>query len=281
MSTPTVGAAAYAGTMNTDLLIGGHGEQADPLAEAQSRDASLAQFFLGDPQAWKGPEFAYAGGAEGLRGDAESAGIALYVHAPYVLNVATTNNRIRIPSRKFLQQQVDAAAAVGARGLIVHGGHVRKDDDATTGFDNWRKAVDQTDAKIPILIENTAGGTNAMARYLDSIARLWDSIGRADGGDRVGFCLDTCHAWAAGLDLTTVVDDIRAVTGRIDLVHANGSRDEFDSGADRHANLASSLIPPEQIVEVVRRAQAPVVCETPGAAAGQADDIAWLRKQLG
>ena len=70
----------------------------------QARGATLAQFFLGDPQAWKGPEFAYAGGAAALKAAAEAAGIALYVHAPYVLNVATTNNRIRIPSRKFLQQ---------------------------------------------------------------------------------------------------------------------------------------------------------------------------------
>ena len=72
----------------------------------------------------------------------EEAGIALYVHAPYVLNVATTNNRIRIPSRKFLQQYLDAAAEVGATGLIVHGGHVLKNDDPAIGFDNWRKCID-------------------------------------------------------------------------------------------------------------------------------------------
>ena len=69
------------------------------------------QFFLGDPQGYKGPEFRYAGGADGLRDDAAAAGIDLYVHAPYIVNVATTNNRIRIPSRKLLQQHVDAAAA--------------------------------------------------------------------------------------------------------------------------------------------------------------------------
>ena len=84
------------------------------------------QFFLGDPQGYKGPEVRYAGGADGLRADAEAAGIGLYVHAPYIVNVATTNNRIRIPSRKLLQQHMDAAAEIGARGLIVHGGHVEQ-----------------------------------------------------------------------------------------------------------------------------------------------------------
>ena len=48
----------------------------------------------------------------------------IYIHAPYVINVATSNNRIRIPSRKLLDQQLDAAASIGAKGLIVHGGHV-------------------------------------------------------------------------------------------------------------------------------------------------------------
>ncbi len=50
----------------TSLTIGGHGDQIDPIAEAKARGANLAQFFLGDPQAWKGPEFAYAGGADGI-----------------------------------------------------------------------------------------------------------------------------------------------------------------------------------------------------------------------
>src|ERR687886_2375338 len=112
----------------TELLAGAHGDQVDPVAEARARDADLAQFFLGDPQAWKGPQVAYAGGAEALRKAAAEAGVRLYVHAPYVLNVATTNNRIRIPSRKFLQQHITAATAIGAKGLIVHGGHVLKAD---------------------------------------------------------------------------------------------------------------------------------------------------------
>ena len=114
----------------TSLRIGGHGDQVDPIAEAAARGATAAQFFLGDPQAWKGPQVAYAGGAEGLRQAASDAGIALYVHAPYVLNVATTNNRIRIPSRKILQQHMDAAASIGAAALIVHGGHVGADDES-------------------------------------------------------------------------------------------------------------------------------------------------------
>ena len=262
------------------ISIGAHVDQTDPIAEAKARETTLVQFFLGDPQGYKGPEVRYAGGAAGLRADAEAAGVDLYVHAPYIVNVATTNNRIRIPSRKLLQQHVDAAAEIGAKGLIVHGGHVNKDDDPATGFDNWRKAVEATDLKLPVLIENTAGGDNAMTRHLDRIAGVWDAISGAEGADRVGFCLDTCHAWASGIDLAEAVEKIQAITGRIDLVHANDSRDAFGSGADRHTNFGSGEIDPDQLAGVVRAAGAPVVCETPGGPDEHRADFAWLRGRL-
>ena len=260
--------------------IGAHVEQTDPIAEAQARNAPLVQFFLGDPQSYKGPVFNYAGGAEGLKADAEAAGIDLYVHAPYPINVATTNNRQRIPGRKLIQQHMDAAASIGAKGLIVHGGHMQGDDDPAIGFDNWRKAIEATDIKVPLLIENTAGGTNAMARYLDRIAGVWEAISKAEGFDMVGFCLDTCHAHAGGIPLDTAVERLLSLTGRIDLVHANDSRDAFDSGADRHANFGNGQLDEHDFAGVVRDAGAPVICETPGGAEGQGADIAWLRERL-
>lgn len=262
------------------LSIGAHVDQTDPIAEAKARGTSLVQFFLGDPQSYKGPVIAYAGGAEGLRADAEAEGIDLYVHAPYLINVATTNNRLRIPSRKLLQSHMDAAASIGAKGLIVHGGHLKDDEDPSIGFDNWRKAVDATDVKIPLLIENTAGGDNAMTRYLERIAGVWDAIAPASQSDLVGFCLDTCHAHAGGNALETIVDDVRAITGRIDLVHANDSRDDFDSGADRHANFGAGRIDPDLLASVVRDAGAPVVCETPGGAGEHVADFDWLRARV-
>ena len=105
-------------------------------------------------------------------------------------------------------------------------------------------------------------------------ARLWDEVG--DFG--AGFCLDTCHAWAGGEDLVGVVERVKAITGRIDLVHLNNSRDEFNSARDRHANLADGTIDPAVLAEVVRTAQAPVILETP--ADGLADDLAYLRETL-
>jgi len=253
-------------------VIGAHIHDPDLLSAAAERQAGAIQFFLADPQGWKAPkEHAQA---QALM----DSGLVRYVHAPYVLNLATANNRIRIPSRKLLGQHAVAAAAIGAAGLIVHGGHVTAKDDPGVGTDNWRKVfarqADDGGFPLPILIENTAGGDHAMARRFDALARLWDAVGQFDPG----FCLDTCHAHAGGEELPGIVDRVLGITGRIDLVHANDSRDGFDSGADRHATFGTGQIDPQLIAEVARQAGCDVIVETP--AEGQAKDIAFLRDQL-
>ena len=252
------------------MLIGAHVDRQDPIAEAKAREADLVQFFLGDPQGWKKPE--PREDATALR----ASGVTLYVHAPYVVNVASTNNKIRIPSRKILADQCAAAAEIGAAAVIVHGGHVGSDDEVEAGYDNWRKTFERLESPVPVLIENTAGGDHAMARRFDRLARLWEAL---DGFD-VGFCLDTCHAHAGGEELVGIVERVLSITGRIDLVHANDSKDPAGCGRDRHENFGAGQIDPDVLVEVVRLAGAPVVCETPGGVEGQASDIAFLRDRL-
>ncbi len=254
--------------------VGARADDSDPLAEALASGADAVQIFLADPQGWKSPRPAPR--AE----EFAASELDIYVHAPYVLNVAPTNNRIRIPSRKLLTAHAQAAAAIGAKGLIVHGGHVLADDDEAIGFDNWHKVfqrqAEEGGFPLPILIENTAGGDKAMARRLEAIEKLWAAVG--DFG--AGFVLDTCHAWAGGIDLGTAVDAVRAITGRIDLVHCNNSRDAADSGRDRHAGLTSGQIETDVLIEVVRAADVPVILETPGGAAERGAEIALLREAL-
>ena len=249
------------------MMIGAHVPDDDPLAEATSVGAECVQLFVGPPQSWKKPP---------PRPDADqlkASPVPVYVHAPYLINVASPNNRVRIPSRKILDQTLEAAALVGAAGVIVHGGHA--EDGVEEGFGRWRTVFDRLESDVPVLIENTAGGTNAMTRHVETIARLWEGL---DGFD-VGFCFDTCHAHAAGEDLADVVDRVLEATGRIDLVHANGSRDKAGSGADRHDNFATGQLAPESILAMVKAAgDVPVICETPWP--GIADDIAYLRGNL-
>lgn len=254
--------------------VGAREDDGDPVAEAAASGADGVQVFLADPQGWKAPKPHPQ--AEAMR----AAGLTVFVHAPYIVNVATTNNRIRIPSRKLLTTHAAAAAETGAAGLIVHGGHVLAKDDPAVGFANWRKVFERQAQEggfpLPVLIENTAGGDRAMARTLEEIGRLWEAVG--DLG--AGFVLDTCHGWAAGLDPATVVDDIKAITGRIDLVHCNNSRDEFGSARDRHASVLDGQIPPEALAAVLRAAGSPAILETPGGPEQRAPEIEFLRARI-
>jgi deoxyribonuclease-4 len=227
------------------------------------------QLFISDPQGWKvpppGPDASVLAASP----------MRKYVHAPYVINLASGNNRIRIPSRKLLADTCRGAAAIGATAVIVHGGHVTADDEEQ-GFLRWRKALEQHESPVPLLLENTAGGNHAIARRLDTVARLWERIGDLE----LGFCLDTCHAHAGGEGLDGIVDRVKAITGRIDLVHANDSKDPAGSGRDRHENLGHGQIGLEAIAAVVEAAGTPVVCETPGGVQEHRADIDALRSRL-
>jgi deoxyribonuclease-4 len=255
------------------MQIGAHIHSDDVLAAARERDADVVQFFLADPQSWKTPP-PLPNAEEILAADVD-----VFIHSPYPVNIASLNNRIRIPSRKTVLQHATGAAAIGAKGLVVHGGHVRQGEDLETGLANWRKMferqADQGGFPVPILIENTAGGDAAMARELDTIAKLWDQVGEFGAG----FCFDTCHAFAAGWDLGKAVAQVKAITGRIDLVHLNNSRDEFGSTRDRHASVVEGegTIDPEVLAAVAAEAGAPIIVETP--ADGQAADIAYIRSK--
>lgn len=249
------------------MIIGAHVPGKAPFEEASFAEAECIQMFLGPPQSWKKPP---------PRADAEelrSSELPVYVHAPYLVNVASPNNRIRIPSRKILAGALERAGEIGAAGFIVHGGHA--EDDVRRGFMRWRKVFEEVSSPVPILIENTAGGENAMTRRVDVLAELWQHLSDFD----VGFCFDTCHAHAAGEDLSDVVARVIEATGRIDLLHANSSRDAPGTGADRHANFGDGVMDPDAILAMVKDAGAPaVICETPWP--HTADDVAWLRARL-
>jgi len=198
------------------VKIGAHVNPQDPLGAAAEREAEAVQIFLANPQSWKAPL---------PRTDADAlkaSDIDIYVHSPYLMNLASPNNRVRIPSRKTLAQTVEAAEAIGALGVIVHGGSVGDDEDVRVGYERWRKALESFDVTVPILVENTAGSGNSVMQNIHNYGPLWEAIGDLN----VGVCLDTCHTWAAGQDMENAVSLINGLTGGVTLVHANDSRDE-------------------------------------------------------
>ena len=253
-------------------LVGAHVSPRNPLAEAAALGADCVQVFLSDPQGWRKPD--ERDDAEELRASA----VPLYVHAPYLINVCSPKNNVRYGSRKILQQTCDAAAAVGAAAVIVHPGHA--EDGIETGFGRWGRTLEMLECEVPLYIENTAGGDNAVARRFDALARLWEAVTEQRGDIEVGFCFDTCHAHAAGEELGDAVERVRAIVGSIDLLHANDSRDPPGTGADRHANLGKGTIGADVLRDMIRAAGGPVVCETPGAEDDMRSDLAFVREAL-
>ena len=254
-------------------IVGAHLSPGKPLEGAASVGADCVQIFLSDPQGWKKPP---------PREDAaelKKSPVPLYVHAPYLINVCSPRNNVRYGSRKILQQTCDAAAEVGAAAVIVHAGHA--DDDVKEGVGRWLRTLEMLTSDVPVYIENTAGGENAVARRFDALARLWEAVSKADSSAEIGFCFDTCHAHAAGEDLSDAVERVIAIVGRIDLLHANDSRDPAGTGADRHANLGKGEIGADVLREMIKAAGPPVVVETPGGAKEMRADIEFVREALG
>ena len=253
-------------------IVGAHIAPERPLEVAEELGADCVQIFLSDPQGWRKPP--PRDDAAELR---ESA-VPVYVHAPYLINVCSPRNNVRYGSRKILQQTCEAAAEVGAAAVIVHGGYA--EDGIAEGVGRWARTLELLESKVPVLIENTAGGTNAVARRFDALDRLWEVVSGSDAGIEVGFCFDTCHAHAAGEDLSDAVERVTAIVGRIDLLHANDSRDPPGTGADRHANLGAGEVGADALREMIHAAGPPVVVETPGSAEELRADLEFVRAAL-
>jgi deoxyribonuclease-4 len=255
--------------------LGAHISRENPLERTAELGGDCCQIFLSDPGSWKKPP--PHPDAEAIR----ASKVDLYVHAPYLINVCSPKPNVRYGSRKILQQTCDAAAEVGAAAVIVHGGHA--EDDISEGPGRWVRSLEMLETEIPVYLENTAGGDNAVARRFDALARLWEALAAADHGIDLGFCFDTCHAHAAGEELSDAVERALAITGGIDLLHANDSRDPPGTGADRHARLGGGKIDPEALrhmIATAARAGAPVIVETPRSTDGLRADLDYVRAAI-
>jgi len=257
MSTPPVGAHIW-------------GE--DPIAEAADVGVEIVQLFISDPQGWKKPP-PREDAAELRRSD-----LGIYVHAPYLINVCSPKTNVRYGSRKILQQTCEGAAEIGAKAVIVHPGHA--EDGLAEGVGRWGRTLEMLESEVPVYLENTAGGDNAVARRFDALAQLWEVVEASDTPVEIGFCFDTCHAHAAGEDLADAVERAIAITGGIDLMHVNDSRDPPGTGADRHANIGKGEIDLDALRHMIRAANAPSVVETPRELEDLKADVEFVREAL-
>ena len=256
------------------------------LAYAEEIGAGALQVFVSNPRGWALSPGDPAKDEE-FRGRCADAGLPVFVHTPYLVNFGS-------PTEATLRKSVDAVAhslargaAIGAQGVVVHAGScvagAHRDDAMLQLREHLLPLLDGDGPSL--LIEPTAGGGQALCSTVQELGPYFEVL---DDHDRLGVCLDTCHAFAAGHDLAapggmkkTLDALVRAVgRGRLRLVHANDSKDPLGSLRDRHESIGAGRIGKDPFVELFRHPatrNVPVVVETPGDATTHRADIDLLR----
>jgi deoxyribonuclease IV len=271
------------------VLFGGHvsgGVKAAPERAAEI-GANALQLFVQSPRAWRFPNHDPAV-LESFPQRARDAGIELWaVHAIYLCNFASPDDVIYEKSVSTLRDTVDAACAIDACGVVFHvGSHLGSGFEA--GLERAAPAVEHVLERCSdntwLLIENSAGTGGTIGRSLEELAALVDRLGRHP---RLGICLDSCHLWASGYDVTdaaqldALLDEFDRLIGldRLRVLHVNDSQTPFGSNRDRHANLGEGLIAEKLSVFLgnPRLQGLPAIVETEGQH-GKGADAEEIRK---
>jgi len=259
------------------------------LSYADSVGAETVQVFVSNPRGWA-PAPGNPAQDEAFRAGCAERGIPAFVHAPYLINLGSPTPATLENSVRAIEHSLTRGRAIGAAGVVVHAGSAVTAGERDVALKRMREhllpVLDAT-AGPRLLIEPTAGGGQALAGRVEDLA---DYFAALDHHPRLGVCLDTCHAFAAGHDLTApggVRAVLRALTkavgrGRLGLVHANDSKDPAGSGRDRHAMIGAGMIGTGPFGELLASPAVrgvPVLVETPPD--GAAADIAVLKRLRG
>jgi deoxyribonuclease-4 len=275
---------------DASLRIGAHLTASGGVAGAVDVAAQIGcetmQVFVSNPRGWALPPVDPAGDQR-FRELAAAANLhPLFIHAPYLVNFASRNDQFLERSSKLVAATLERGAALGAAGVVVHSGSAMGAGRAA-GIDRTRATVLPMLERAggpDLLIELTSGAGDAVAARFEEMAGLLDALQRHP---RVKVCFDTCHAHAAGYDLsgpqtaTAVLDELFAVLGeRVALVHANDCAEPLGTRRDHHASIGAGQIGMAGFAAILGHpglADLPVVIETPGSRSERAADIARLR----
>jgi deoxyribonuclease-4 len=271
------------------VLFGGHvsgGVKAAP-ERAAAIGADAVQLFVQSPRAWRFPNHDPAV-LESFSERAREAGIeATTVHAIYLCNVASPDEELYEKSVATLRSTMDTACAIGADGVVFHvGSHLGSGFDA--GLERvvpaLEKVLERCSDDTWLLIENSAGTGGTIGRSLEELATLVD---RLDRHPRLGVCLDSCHLWASGYDVTdpaaldALLDELDSLVGldRLRALHVNDSATPLGSNRDRHANILEGEMGERLSVFLgnPRLQDLPALLEVPGRS-GKGPDEEEVRK---
>jgi deoxyribonuclease-4 len=265
------------------------GLSAAGLPYAARISAEAMQVFVSNPRGWR-PTAGDPVADEKFRVACLDRRLPVYIHAPYLCNFGSPTEATREKTVGAVRHSLDRGRRIGARAVVVHAGSAVDAGARDTALKAMRERVlplldELTDDDPMLLIEPTAGGGQPLAATVDDLEPLFEAL---EHHPRLGVCLDTCHAFAAGHDLASpggvrkMLNRLVRVVGRgrLQLIHANDSKDNLASGRDRHANIGTGRIGSEPFAELFRHPatrDVPVIVETPGDEAAHARDLLILR----
>jgi deoxyribonuclease-4 len=272
------------------VLFGAHcsGGVKKAIDKAVDMGADVVQLFVQSPRTWRFPAHDPAD-LDRFRERRAETGLDALVHALYLVNLAAPDDEIYAKSIATMQSTVDTACAIDADAVVFHvGSHLGAGFDA--GLERvvpaLEQVLDRCKERTWLLMENSAGAGGTVGRSLDELAVIFEAL---DRHERLGICLDSCHLWVSGVDVTdrdaldALLDDVDERIGleRLRAVHANDAKAPLGSNRDRHDNIGEGLIGDGLATFLAnpRLQQLPVVLEVPGAdgKGPNADELAKLR----
>jgi deoxyribonuclease IV len=230
------------------MLIGAHvstgGGLPNAVQRGKERGCESIQIFHQSPRMWRPTKYGEADFAAFREAMDASKIESVIIHAVYLINCATKDRELRKKSLTSLTHALRIGDGIGARGVVLHPGS-QKTDPLKPSLKRASKliaeALKESDS-CPLLIEQTAGHKGLLARDFDQISALIDGAG---DDKRLGLCLDSCHMFAQGYDITdeahlaAVLDEADATIGidRLGAVHVNDAAVPLGAHLDRHANI--------------------------------------------
>ena len=279
-----------------DRRIGSHTKTAGGLAKAalpyvDAAGSETLQVYVSNSRGWALP----TGDPKQdtlFRDGCGERGLPAYVHASLLVNLGSPTELTVERSVATLAHALDRGHAIGATAVVYHAGSSVDEQHAPKAMHQLREALlpllDSAAARgLPrLLVEPSAGGGRSLA---SKVQDLGPSLAAVEQHPWLGVCFDTCHAWAAGHDLATpggmtaTLDALIETIGpdRLQLIHANDSKDECGSTRDRHETIGKGRIGAAPFAELLAHpatAGVPVIVETPSEEhVGHAADIALLK----
>jgi deoxyribonuclease IV len=261
------------------MLIGAHVSTAGGLVKAvergEERVCEAIQIFHQSPRMWRPTRYGPDDFAAFREAMAASKTVeAAIIHAVYLINCATKDKELRKKSLASLTHALRIGDQIGARGVVLHPG-AQKGEPHGPSMKRAGKVIAaalKDSESCPLLLEQTAGHKGLLGRDFDETAEL---IELAGGGKRLGLCLDSCHMFVQGYDVTdeahlgAVLDEADAKVGieRLGAVHVNDAAAPLGSHLDRHANIGKGEMGRKGLAAFLSEPRfegLPATLETPG-----------------